>query len=250
MKEQQEEVIKWLKEQKTFAKGCITGSCFLGYFEGADVDFFAYDEKSFTEIFYAMLYNPMFQILEEGEEFKAKGFRTKNGDFYKYGMITIKFMYNTCMPVNIIIKRGSSNIHAVLSSFDMDIVAKGYDLETKQMLDLSENLPNKEATWNTWNTAFYGNERWKVTRVLRQLSRCFKYHKRGYNTDKIVLKYMELLEERTKQKNIFKSERFQEMMDISKNNIKIVKKICQIWLETHEITDDQEELLQLKIKEI
>tara|TARA_R110000765_G_scaffold397616_2_gene491820 strand:- start:403 stop:867 length:465 start_codon:yes stop_codon:yes gene_type:complete len=154
------------------------------------------------------------------------------------------------MPVNIIIKRGSSNIHAVLSSFDMDIVAKGYDLETKQMLDLSENLPNKEATWNTWNTAFYGNERWKVTRVLRQLSRCFKYHKRGYNTDKIVLKYMELLEERTKQKNIFKSERFQEMMDISKNNIKIVKKICQIWLETHEITDDQEELLQLKIKEI
>ena len=251
MKEQFKNVTDWVKKQPV--KGCITGSSLLEIFEEEshqDLDVFLYDEKSFTNIFYAMLYDPMFQILEPMEQWKADKFRTQSGDFYKFGLVTIKFQYNTCIPVNIILKKYTKDIFSVLSTFDMDIIAKGYDLETKQILDLSQNLPNKEVTWNSWNTAYYSDEIWKVSRILRQLSRCFKYHKRGYNTDKVVLKYIELIERLEQKQDIFNSVNFTERLKITKENTRIVKKICQIWLETHEITEEQEQLLQLKIKEI
>ena len=41
MKQQVENAIKWIKEQPI--QGCITGSCLLDYFEGADVDVFVYN---------------------------------------------------------------------------------------------------------------------------------------------------------------------------------------------------------------
>ena len=89
-------------------------------------------------------------------------------------MQTIKFMYNTCLPVNIILKKGATDIFSVLSSFDMDIICKGWDIETKQFMDLSENLPDNKATWNKWNSRYYNPELWEVSRVLRQLERCFR----------------------------------------------------------------------------
>ena len=79
----------------------------------------------------------------------------------------------------------------------MDIIAKGFDIETQQYLDLSENLPNKQATWNKWNTNFYDPELWQISRILRQLERIIKYHKRGYNTDAVVHKYIDLIRQST-----------------------------------------------------
>jgi glycerol-3-phosphate cytidylyltransferase-like family protein len=249
MKEQINSAIQWLKDQPI--KGCITGSCLLDYYEGQDVDIFVYDEKSFIKLLFAMHHSPMFNILDPLEKWKFNQYIDVNDStFYKFGLITIKFMYNTCVPVNIVLKKKCQDIFSVISSFDIDIICRGYDIQTQQYLDLSQNLPDKTATWNRWNTAFSSDEIWQISRILRQLERCFKYHKRGYNTDLIVLKYIELIEKLEEFESCFNSENFNEKLKVTKANIAIVKQICQLWLETHEITDEQLELLKIKMKEI
>jgi len=249
MKENINEVIEWLKEQPI--KGCITGSCLLDYFEGQDVDIFVYDEKSFTKLLFSMYHNKMFTILDPLEKWKFEQYIDKNNStFFKFGLITIKFMYNTCIPINIVLKKNCNNIFSVMSSFDLDIICKGYDIETKQFMDLSENRKDKVATWNKWNIAFYSNDIWQINRILRQLERCFKYYKRGYNVDEVITKYIELIGRLQEHTNIFDSDNFSARLKTTKQNTIIVKQICEIWLETHNITDEQLELLQIKIKEI
>jgi len=248
MKEHIEYVIEYLKKQPI--KGCITGSCLLGYFENQDVDLFVYDEKSFTKILFNLYYNNNFLILDPLEKWKLDQYLNKEHGKAPFGITTIKFVYNTCIPVNIIFKKGCINAFSVLASFDIDIICKAYDIETRQYLDLSENLPNKQATWNKWNTNFYDPELWQIGRILRQLERVIKYHKRGYNTDAVCIKYIELIDEVQKFQNIFNSNNFSEKLAIRKNNTKVVKQICEVWLKTHEISDEQLELLKEKIKEI
>lgn len=249
MRKQIEDSIEWIKTQPI--KGCITGSCLLDYFEGQDVDIFVYDEKSFNKLLFAMHHNPMFSILDPLEEWKFNEYINNNSTtFYKFGLITIKFMYNTCIPVNIVLKKTCTDIFSVIATFDLDIICKGYDIETKKFLDLSENSGKKVATWNKWNTAFYSGDVWQINRILRQLERCFKYNKRGYDVDEVVVKYIELIGRLQNFENIFSSENFNEKLKTTKENTAIVKKICEIWLKTHEITDKQIELLKEKIKEI
>lgn len=247
MKEIQLELIKYLKSLEI--KGCITGSALLPeYFENSDVDLFLYDKASFIKTYYTLRLNNMFTILDALELWKAQ--MIENKDFFdnkhKGGVTTIKFTYNTCMEVNIIFKSNCNNIFSTLASFDLDIICKGYDIQTKQYLDLSENKETKIATWNKWNTAFYSEEVWQISRILRQLERCFKYHRRGYDTDNIVIKYISLIDKLQNFVNIFSSNNFDEKLKITKENTKIVKQICEVWLTTHEISDKQIE----KIKEL
>ena len=248
MKEQIDLAIKWLKEQPI--KGLITGSCLLDYFEGQDVDIFVYDEKSFTKLLFSMHHNPLFNILDPLEKWKFNKYINEgDSSFYKIGLITIKFTYNTCVPINIVYKKTCSNAFAVLSTFDLDIISKGYDIETGQLLDLS-NSAGKIASWNKWNTNFYTAEVWKISRILRQLERCFKYHKRGYNTDALILKYIELIDGIQEYESIFNSENFNDKLKITKENTRIIRNICTLWLETHIISDEALELLKEKVKEI
>jgi len=249
MKEQINNAIKWVKEQPI--RGCITGSCLLDYFPDQDIDVFTYDEKSFQKILFAMYHNDMFTILDPIENWKFQQYIDKPYDnFQKFGLTTIKFTYNTCVDVNVIVKKKAKDIFSVLSSFDLDIISKGYDIETKQYLDLSQGLPDKVATWNKWNTTYYSDEIWAMSRILRQLTRCFKYHKRGYNTDAIVLKYIELLNKLQEYESIFSSENFNDKLKITQENTIIIKQLCEMWLKTHTISDEQIKLLEIKIKEI
>jgi hypothetical protein len=249
MKEQIAASIEWIKEQPI--NGCITGSCLLDYFEGQDVDVFVYDEKSFIKILFAMYHNDMFTILDPLEKWKFEQYINKDeAKFFKFGLVTIKFNYNTCVPINIILKKKCQDIFSVISSFDIDIICKGYDIQTKRSLDLSENKGTKIATWNKWNTAFYSEEIWKMSRILRQLERCFKYHKRGYDTDDVIKKYINILDKLTEFESIFNSNKFNEQLKVTQANTAIIKQLCELWLKTHEIDDSQIELLQTKIKEI
>jgi len=248
MKEQIDLAIEWIKKQPV--KGCITGSCLLDYFEGQDVDVFIYDEKSFVKLLFAMYHNPLFYILDPLEQWKFNKYINEgDSSFNKVGLTTIKFTYNTCVTINIILKKGCNNPYGVLSTFDLDIISKCYDIETKQVLDLT-NGAGKIVSWNKWNTSFYTAEIWKISRILRQLERCFKYYKRGYNTDAVVLKYIELIEDIQKFESIFNSENFNEKLKVTKHNTQIIKDICVVWLDTHTISEETLSLLQNKIKEI
>ena len=108
----------------------------------------------------------------------------------------------------------------------------------------------KIASWNKWNPAFYEPELWEVNKLLRQFERVIKYHKRGYNTDALVIKYIELIDEILKLQDIFNSANYTERLKLNKKNLKVVKKLCELWLKTHEFTDEQQEALKIKIKEL
>ena len=69
MKEQIDNLINFIKQQKVY--GCIAGSCFLGEFEGQDVDVFLYDKSSFINMYYTLKFNDMFTITDLVQEWSA-----------------------------------------------------------------------------------------------------------------------------------------------------------------------------------
>ena len=196
-----------------------------------------------------MQHDPLFQILDPLEDWKFKEWKTKQDVPKRLGLVTIKFKYNLAIDVNVIYKPYYKNIFDVISSFDLDIIAKGFDLKTKKYLSLSEE-DGKIAHWNKWNTQFYTEEIWTINRLLRQFERCVKYHNRGYNTDNIVLKYIELLDKLLKYKNIFNSVSFDDKLKDIKKNGKVLKKLLNAWLKDHKLTEEETELLRLKIREL
>ncbi len=251
MKEQFNKALEWAMNRDV--KGCVTGSSLLEYFEGSDIDIFCYDQSSFIKLFYEMYHDPMFTILDKLEIWKSQQIMSRNEFFNKHhtGITSLKFTYNTCININIVLKKDYDNIFAVLSSFDMNIICKGYDLQAKKFLDLTEgSTETKIVDYNRWNPGFASTEIWKISRILRQLERCFKYHKRGYNTDAVVLKYIELIDGIQEFESIFNSENFNDKLKVTKHNTLVLKQICQKWLETHEISEEALGILQEKIKEI
>ena len=148
-----------------------------------------------------------------------------------------------------IYKEKSKSIFDVLSTFDLNIICKGFDLKTKKILDLTDN-PGKIADYNKWNLTFESPDIWSISRLLRQFMRVIKYHERGYNTDKVVLKYKSILENLMQFENIYNSVLVDQKVDNIKTNGKILIAIMDKWLENHSITDEEKTLLNNKIKEI
>ena len=244
MKEQQHNLIEYIKSLNTI-RGCITGSALLPeYFEGSDVDLFMYDIKSFTKMYYTLINNPMFLILDAKEQWKAHMFEDKEEKYGKVPIMTIKLVYNTCIPLNIIFKKDASNIFSVLSSFDMDLVCLGYCLQSKQYLDLTENSAiSRIVNINKWNPKYSSTNIWELSRILRQFSRVIKYSKRGYNTDALALKYKEIIQSVIEFENIFNSEIIEEKLVNIKTCGEILTKIIDKWLETKEISPEEEILI-------
>lgn len=251
MKEQQELALNYLKTLDINA--CITGSCLLEYFEGSDIDVFAFDEASFTKLLYTLKFNPMFTILDKLEAWKSEDWCNSSykGSIKKMGIVTIKFYWNLCIPINIIYKEKSNNTFSVLESFDMSIICKAYDLKTKQTLDLTNGDGIiRKANFNKWNKSFYNPNVWHISRILRQLERCFKYHSRNYCTDDVVIKYKEILNSMLDYENIFNSSKVDEKVESVKKNSKILIKIIDNWLTHHKISETELELLRETIKQL
>lgn len=192
----------------------------------------------------------MFQVCEELEQWKLDMFLERE-ERYKMDLLTIKFTYNNCVKLNIIWKKKCNNIYSVLAGFDMNIIAKGYDIFTGKTLDLTENSTiSKIASWNTYNTDFYSWDLWSGKRLLRQLERCIKYHQRGYNTDAVTLKYLEIIKDTESAESFFKKKEFNDSLEETKTLLKGVRSIVEKWLETHEITNEELNLLREKINEL
>jgi hypothetical protein len=249
METQMNNAIAFLKEQDV--NGCITGSCMLKYFDGADVDIFTYDEAAFTKLLFTLYHNKMFLLIDPIEKWKFEDWVSNpyKGSLKKLGLITIKFKYNMAIDVNIIFKEKNNSIFDVLSTFDLDIIAIGYDLKSKKTLNLSEGKGNI-ATWNKWNKAFYNNNIWAVSRLMRQFERVVKYHNRGYNTDEVALKYKEILNSMLEYENIFNSQKVDDKVESVKKNSKILIKIIDLWLLNHTISETELELLRETIKQL
>lgn len=250
MEENFNRALDWAKSLDNI-EGCITGSSLLGYIEGAnqDIDIFVYNEASLNEVLYCMQYNPMFQILDPLEQWKFDKWKKEQRIPYKQQLVTVKFKYNLCIDINVILKKDKKTAFDVISSFDFDIITKAFDLQTKKTLDLSEG-DGKVVHWNKWNKSFYSGDIWTINRLLRQFIRCVKYHKRGYNTDGVTNKYIELIDELIKYNNIFNSANFDAKVSEIKHNAKVLKKILQQWLTTHHLTEEEMVNLNEKLKEL
>lgn len=242
MKEQINNVIELLKKQDLNA--CITGSCLLDYFEGQDVDVFVYDQSSLNKLLFYMHYNPMFQILDPLERHKFEDYINNNkSSIESLGLLTIKFKYNLCVDVNVVFKKFQKNCFDVISNFDLDIIATGYDIKTGKTLSLRESSGMK-GSWNKWNQTFYKFDFWGVKRILRQFERIVKYTKRGYDLTEATDKYISLVEEILKTENVYKSEKGNKYFEDSIEQFETVLKILNIWKRDGKMSEV--ELLTLK----
>ncbi len=227
MKEQIDNAIALIKKQDV--NGCITGSVLLDYFEGADIDVFVYDKSSFNKLLFFMHYNPLFNILDPLEQHKFDEYINEDkSSLDSIGLITIKFKYNLCIDVNIVFKKFHKNIFDVLSNFDLDIIANGYDIKTGNFLSL-RTTTGLEGTWNRWNTSYYKCNLWSCKRLLRQFSRVVKYTERGYNLESVTDKYISLIEEILDKDNIYKTEKGTIFYEKTQKEFEIVLKILQVW---------------------
>ncbi len=245
MKEQVDNLIEILKKQDI--QGCITGSCMLEYFEGADVDLFCYDEQSFIALLYYMKYDPMFTILDPLELHKFEDY-TKNGksSLESIGLVTIKFKYNLCIDVNIIFKKFHKTIFDVLSNFDLDIITTGYDIKTGKTISLREST-GKEGTWNRWNKSFYQSDFWSTKRLLRQFERVVKYTNRGYDLSSVTDKYIELVETIISTENFYKSDKGTKYFEDTIEQFEVVLKILKAWKKDLTMTPEQQLILKTLI---
>lgn len=242
MKEQINNCIELLKKQDI--EGCITGSCLLDYFEGQDIDLFTYSKSSFTKLLYYMYYNPMFTILDPLEKHKLEEYiNNDKSSLEQLGLITIKFKYNLCVDVNIIFKKHQTNVFSVISAFDLDIIATGYDIKTGKTISLRETT-GLNGTWNRWNRAFYQNEFWSTKRLLRQFERNIKYTERGYDLTSVTDKYISIVEEIIQSENFYKTEKGTKYFEDNIETFEVVLKILQEWKKNKSISPA--ELLTLK----
>ena len=238
--------IELLKKQDF--DGCITGSCLLEYFEGADVDLFVYNEQALSAVLYYMKYNSLFQILDPLEKYKESEYLKKGqSSLNKIGLITIKYKYNLAIDVNIVYRKNNRNIFDVISNFDLSIIAKGYDIKTGKILDLSEYKGDKICTWNKWSKQFYSSTIWDVKRIMRQFSRVCKYQDRGYNLSSVTDKYIELVEDILSKPNIYKTERGTEFHENTIKEFEIVLKILKEYKKEKKISFEALNILKTLI---
>jgi hypothetical protein len=243
MVEQIKNAIEIIKKQDI--DGCITGSCLLDYYPGQDIDIFVYNKSSFNKLLFFMYYNPMFTILDPLEKHKFDEYiNDDKSSLDSIGLITIKMKYNLCVDVNVVYKKFHHNIFDVISNFDLDIIATGYDIKTTKTLSLRETSGMK-GTWNRFNQVFYKkNDFWSVKRVLRQFDRVIKYTERGYDLSEVTDKYIEIVEENLRVENYYKSEKGNLYFDNTMKQFEVVLKILQAWKVNQKITP--EELLTLR----
>lgn len=245
MREQIDNAIALIKQQDI--NGCITGSCLLDYFEGQDIDIFVYDKSSFNKLLFFMHYNPMFLILDKLEQHKFDEYINEDkSSLDSIGLITLKFKYNLSVDVNVVFKKFHKNIFDVLSNFDLDIIANGYDIKTGNYLSL-RTTSGLEGTWNKWNTSYYKCNLWSCKRLLRQFSRVVKYTERGYNLETVTDKYISLIEEILSLDNIYKTEKGSLFYEKTQKEFEIVLKILQIWKVEKKMTSENLLVLQTLI---
>jgi hypothetical protein len=246
MEEQFENAINIIKSLDINA--CITGSIMLGYQKDweiqQDIDVFVYNQSSFNKLLFYMYYHPLFQVLDPLEIHKMKDYIDNNrSSLESLGLLTIKFKYNTCVDVNIILKKNQNSIFDVISNFDLDIIATGYDIKTGKTLSLRETTGLK-GTWNKWNPNFYTTDFWSIKRLLRQFERVIKYTNRGYDLNEVTEKYISIVETIIATENYYKSPKGTKYFNDTIDQFKIVLNILKIYQRDLKITPEELLIIQ------
>ena len=198
--------INELKELGVY--GCITGSSMLEvdfdeWESVPDIDVFVYYQNEALYLACMLMFKHGFEPANDGEAWKLD--RMRKAMRQKDSFLQTLKLKRDGVIVNITFKNGKTNMLAVLSSFDMSIIMKGYDIETKSMMDLrvGSDLMVPEDPNGKWsedkNVAvpnplrkqdvdMYGAEMW-----IRQFDRVIKYWNRGFDTRPMAEFYIKLI---------------------------------------------------------
>ena len=198
------DTIEMLKD--TDIDGCITGSSMLdmdfdNWADTPDIDVFVYQQNQQLYAIDLLMLRYKFKPLNKGEEWKIE--RIKSRGMQKNAYLSTVKLVKDGVIVNISYKNGKTNMFAVLSSFDMSIIMKGYDIKRKVSLDLRcgwENMVEEDPNhiWSTdtmvavpnplrdQDVDMYGVEMW-----VRQFDRCIKYWNRGFDTRPMARFYID-----------------------------------------------------------
>ena len=224
--------------------GCITGSLF-----GEVTDFDEWDQKPDIDVFcysreaqcYAVGYlmNKM-GLVPKGDrpEFTA-GEESKIGSLLHGGygrgkLITLKFgCDDDDVIVNVSVKnhRGQmcNTVGAVLGTFDMSIIMKGYDI--LDALGVSESDP-MTAIPNQFR--FYNYATWEVARYLRQWERVLKYSGRGYDMLPLAKFYKLMIDKTIDNGKMFKTENYGQAYDAFVEDYSALASTIDNWIKEHE----------------
>lgn len=231
-------------------QGAIAGSSMLDYFEDQDIDVFLYGKVAMEgalsmlapisvngKIIAPSQFGMTF--LSAGEQEKYERFKNGNDlGLNKIGVVSIKLLYNTCVPVNLVLRKHTYTIYDVISNFDLDIISQGVDIYTGEFLSLRKTT-GLDCTWNKYNPFFKEASAWNVKRFFRQFIRVIKYHNRGYNLDKVVAKYIELAQEFISKPDNFGTEKSKAFKDATVKEFEFAITILQDWLDYHIIEDSE-----------
>lgn len=182
--------------------GCITGSCLLDtnfdiWTQVPDIDLFVYSD---TSMIYAMCQLENMGFKPGGKDKKESGEKLKRqwlietGVKGNVGLSTIMYEKDG-VNVNISLKKNCTSVIDVLSSFDMTIIMKGYEISTGLMLDLRDTGEHHDlniADPNKLKKHLYNHpSRFTVDRALRQWNRVIKYYERGFDTRPMAKFYLD-----------------------------------------------------------
>lgn len=251
------ETINMLKNSEI--SGCITGSCLIDdddketWTEVPDIDVFVYSEAALAEAI-SMLVNVHgydFGTAENPEYFDQEFWKYKKiikGTLWKTGINTIK-VYKDDITINVTYRKNTSRAIDIISTFDMTIICRAYDIETKHEMDysykwaleymkLNNDIDPKETAGHivTPNPHMLHQEYdiYTAKRWIRQWNRVIKYWDRGYNTLPVAKFYSKMINDVLKKGNIFNTEKSKLAWEEATKGIEEVKESIDEWIKSKE----------------
>jgi len=219
--------------------GCITGSCMLvnecdldTWDAVPDIDIFVYTPEAFVEAFTELKYRYGFNELTKGEAWKQK--RTIEHGLQKSALTTTKLERDGVI-VNVSCRKNQHTVLDVISAFDMSIIMRGYDIKTKQLLDMRGD-EKWTASPNPYRNQDY--DLYTVDQWIRQFDRVKKYWDRGFDTRPMARFYIQMIDGVLDVGSLFDSEKATGLFEEFASNFKECRAKIETWLKDKEDIDE------------
>lgn len=224
--------------------GCITGSCMFALDSDAiaywgsrpDIDVFVFTTGDMIRL-PTILMEHGWKPGKKNDDKSAKNEAWKMGKLFhdntfkkKYNLSTISLIDDRGIAVNITQKNNCNKTSAVLTSFDMDIVMRGFDIQSGNLLDMRNDAttvahPNMEKRIEI--------EAVSVDMWVRQFDRVIKYYDRGFDTRPMAKFYHDLIGDVLELGPTCVSEKAMEFYENIADNLIKAKANIDAWLKEH-----------------
>lgn len=230
--------------------GCITGSCMLEadfdmWQSVPDIDVFTYTERDMIRAIdlltmkYGLKYGTDDETIHWMQEVQKDSWlmedKKNKSSVTGITLATIKLHTDDGVIVNISCKKGCNDLAAVLCSFDMTCIMKGYDIRGEFGMDLREQWCDKAtAVANPIRKSKVDLDLVRTAYWIRQFDRVIKYWQRGIDTRPIARWYVEEIQMVLDRGNIWTSEGSAEFYNKFAEEFVEMRERISMWLKDKE----------------